>query len=86
MIEVSNKDTCEMEVMEMDKALFRAFMVRYGDTQRTLAEALGISLSCLNAKINGKADFRQTEIAFLKERYKMNSDNISDIFFAKKVS
>lgn len=36
----------------LDKALLRSKMVAYEDTQRTLAAALGISLSRLNAKIN----------------------------------
>lgn len=70
----------------MNKALLKSFMARFGDTQQILANALGISLSCLNAKINGKADFRQTEITFLKDRYFLDSNNINEIFFTSKVS
>lgn len=41
----------------MNKPLMRAEMMKYGDSQKDLANALGISLSRLNLKINGGADF-----------------------------
>lgn len=70
----------------MNERLFRAKMAEYGDTQETLAEALGISRTRLNAKINGVADFRQMEILFIKGRYNLTPSDIDAIFFTKKVS
>lgn len=67
----------------MDKALLRSHMAKYGDTQESLAEYLGISLSRLNAKINeaGGAEFKQTEIAFIKRRYGLSPRETDSIFF-----
>lgn len=71
----------------MNKPLFRSVLVKFGDTQKTLSEALGISLSRLNAKINGNnAEFTQNEILFIKSRYKLTAKEIDAIFFSEKVS
>ena len=54
------------------------------DTQERLADALGISLSNLTAKINGTgASFRQTEIAAIKSRYHMSAEDVDAFFFAR---
>lgn len=67
----------------MNKPLFRSFMVKFGDTQETLAEAMKVSLSRLNAKINSNgAEFTQTEIAFIKHRYNLTAAEVDAIFFA----
>lgn len=66
----------------MNKNLLRAIMMRNGDTQEMLASAMGISLSRLNAKINNtNADFRQSEMAFIIKRYKLEASDIDNIFF-----
>ena len=72
----------------MNKNLLRSHMAKHGDTQAVLAEAMGISLSRLNAKINqaGGAEFTQTEMAFIADRYGMTPKDINHIFFAQKVS
>lgn len=72
----------------MDKSLLRSHMVRYGDTQKALAMALGVSLSGINAKINatGGAEFKQTEIGFIKNRYALSAREVDQIFFASKMS
>ncbi len=72
----------------MDKNLLRAYMAEHGDTQTQLAEAMGISLSRLNAKINGTrgAEFSQSEIQFIANRYQMKAKEVSAVFFADKVS
>lgn len=51
--------------------------------QLVLAKAMGISLSRLNAKINetSGAEFTQSEIAFIRDRYKMSNTQVNDIFF-----
>lgn len=67
---------------KMNKALLRAEMIKHGDTQETLATAMGISLSRLNAKINSEnAEFRQTEIIFIKDRYNLSAADVDSIFF-----
>lgn len=71
----------------MNKALLHSFMVRHGDTQLTLAMAMGISLSRMNAKINNKsAEFTQSEILFIKNRYKLTATDVDEIFFADEVA
>lgn len=67
----------------MDEFLLAKFMDKFGDTQQTLADALGISLSRLNAKIKEckGAQFWQNEIMFIKKRYSLTSDEINNIFF-----
>jgi hypothetical protein len=71
----------------MNKALLHSFMVRFGDTQLTLAMAMGISLSRMNAKINNKsAEFTQSEILFIKNRYKLTARELDEIFFADEVA
>ncbi len=72
----------------MDKKLLKSHMAKYGDTQQELANAMGISLSRLNAKINeaSGAEFTQTEISFIAERYNMSPKEITLVFFARKVS
>ena len=71
----------------MDKDLFKSFLVKNGDTQQKLAEALGISLSNLNMKINGNGtSFRQNEIAAIKKRYKRTAGEVDAIFLAIELS
>lgn len=72
----------------MDKLLLKSHMARKGDTQATLADAMGLSLSRLNAKINetGGAEFTQTEIAFISKRYRLSSGETMKVFFSEKVS
>ena len=69
----------------MNSRLLKSYIVRFDGTQEKLAEAMSISLSRLNAKINGTggADFSQGEIAFIKNRYKLSNREVCDIFFAK---
>lgn len=67
----------------MNSALLKSQMALFKDTQQDLADFLGISLSNLNAKINGKgSDFRQNEIKAIKERYALSAADVDKIFFA----
>jgi hypothetical protein len=76
-----------MEGHGMNKALLRSVMIAHGDTQAILAREMGLSLSRLNAKINGSyADFRQTEIGFIRDRYKLGPEDVNAIFFNSNVS
>lgn len=57
-----------------------------GDTQQSLADAIGLSRTRLNAKIHGRASFTQPEISAIKERYNLSCDEIDEIFFTCNVS
>lgn len=56
----------------------------FGDTQEEVAKYLGITQSTLSWKINGKAEFKQSEIKSLAERYLLSPEEIAEIFFEKE--
>lgn len=61
--------------------LFRSKMSLYGDdTLDSLAEHLGIARQTLSKKINGEADFTQTEMSKIKIRYQLTYEEFSQIF------
>ena len=62
---------CEMEVE----------MKRNNDTQKKLGEVLNISVSGVNARINGKTDWKGSEIATVINRYNLSPDRAVEIFF-----
>ncbi len=68
----------------MNAQLLKALIVKFDKNQKTLANAMGISLSCLNAKINEtrRAEFKQSEIAFISKRYLLSDEEVKSIFFA----
>lgn len=72
----------------MNKKKLKSIMTLNSDTGQTLADYLGISRSTLSAKINetNGAEFTQSEITAIKEKYKLTADEIEIIFFNKKVS
>lgn len=69
----------------MNKNMFVSKMKLFGDTNATLAEAIGLSPQRLSAKINETkgAEFTQGEIQRIKERYNLTNDETDDIFFAQ---
>ena len=70
----------------MNTKLLKATMVAHGDTQAQLADAIGISASNFNDKINGKVSFRQNDILAIKERYSLTAEDVDHIFFAVGLS
>lgn len=71
----------------MNSDLLKSVIKLHRDTQAKLSEALGISISNLNDKINGKkASFRQSEIMAIKERYNLMAEEVDRIFFDEKLS
>ena len=67
----------------MNKELLRSVMVLNGDTNRDLAEFLDISEQSVSAKINENGtEFKQGEIAAIRQRYNLTADQVTDIFFA----
>lgn len=67
----------------MNKALLRSKMVLFGDTNRTLSDALNISQNRFSMKINetSGAEFKKKEITAIKERYELTAQEVTDIFF-----
>lgn len=68
----------------MNEVLLKSIMVLHKDTQEALADALGLSLSRLNAKIKERdgASFTQPEMAQIIQRYSMNQDQAMAVFFS----
>ena len=68
----------------MNKNMFISKMKLFGDTQMILAEALEMSVSRLNAKINktNGAQFRPNEITFFKNRWNLTPEEVVLIFLS----
>ena len=67
----------------MDKNLFRAMYTAQGNTQKQVAEILGIAEQTLSAKVNGETDFKHSEIKALIDRYGLTPEQVDAIFFEK---
>lgn len=70
----------------MNEIKFRQAMIANHDTQVKLAEALGLSQSGISDRINGKVDFKLSEINFIIQRYRLTPSESNAIFFADFVS
>jgi len=70
----------------MNTKLFKAYMIKNNDIQKALAEALGLPQSAVNARINGKTQFRQDEINTIRKRWSLTDGETVDIFFTSEVS
>ena len=67
----------------MNKKLLRSTMTLFGDTNKTLADFLGVSEQIVSKKINENgSEFKQGEIAKIKARYGLTSEMVDRIFFA----
>lgn len=63
------------------KSLFETIR-EFGDTQGELARMLGVTESTLSWKINGKSEFRQSEIKAIADRYGLTGEEIKSMFFS----
>lgn len=67
----------------MNKTLLRSIMVLFGDTNKTLADYLGISEKSVNDKINERGtEFKKREITAIKKRYSLTDEQVILIFFS----
>ena len=64
----------------MEIRLLKSKMALLGDTQRKLADILGIDKTTLSLKLAGKRDFKQSEMNAIVERYKLNQRDTYMIF------
>lgn len=66
----------------MNKAMLRSVMILHGDTVADLAEHLNISVQSVVNKMGDKrSEFKQSEIAKIKDRYDLTPEQLEDIFF-----
>jgi len=71
----------------MNSRMLKGLIKIHDGKQSVLADAMGLSLSRLNAKINETdAEFTQSEIVFIRDRYKLSTSEVTDIFFSPEVS
>lgn len=67
----------------MNTAMLRSIMILHGDTNKDIAAVLGISEQSVSAKINENGtEFKQGEIAILKDKYNLTPEQVDQIFFA----
>lgn len=66
----------------MNKARLRSVMTLHGDTNKDLAELLGVSEQSISCKINENGtEFKQGEIAKIKDKYSLSPVEVDAIFF-----
>ena len=53
----------------------------HGDTQKQVADYIGITEQTLSAKVNGETDFKHSEIKLLIDRYGLTPEQVDQIFF-----
>lgn len=63
--------------------LLKAKITEMGETQKSVAEAIGISENSLSRKINGSREFRLSEVFNLCNFLRI--ENPKDIFFASYI-
>lgn len=70
----------------MNPRELKATMKRFDDTQEKLAEALCLHISGVNDRINGRVEFRRSEINIIRQRYNLSAEDTMRIFFDEPVS
>lgn len=64
----------------------RIQMLRHGDNNKALAEALGKTTSTICHKLKGTQRFTQIEIQKIIDRYNLTPEETQTIFFASQVA
>ena len=80
---ISKKFAVRTGGYSLNKNLFRAMHTAHGDTQKQVAEILGIAEQTLSEKVNGETDFKHSEIKTLIDRYGLTPEQVDTIFFDK---
>ena len=70
----------------MNSSEMKAVMAKHNDTQEKLAEFLGLQTSGISLRINGKIEFRRSEINAIRKRYDLTDQETISIFFDDEVS
>jgi DNA-binding Xre family transcriptional regulator len=67
---------------EMNKAKLRSIMALHGNTNKDLAELLGITEQSFSCKLNENGtEFKQGEITKIKDKYNLSPVEVDAIFF-----
>ena len=84
-MKVSKTDTIRQKGGDrMKKELLRSIMVLHGDTNKDLADYLGITEQSVSNKINENGtEFKLGEIRRMRVRYNLTSEQVDQIFFAE---
>jgi hypothetical protein len=69
----------------LNRKLLELEMFQYGDNQASLSKAMNVAPNTLMWKLQGKYDFKQKEIKFIADRYKLDIRQVSEIFFSEGV-
>lgn len=67
--------------MATNTRLLKSKMVLNNDTTIALAEYLGVNRQNVSVKVNGKREFKQSEIAKIIRRYNLSDQEIRAIFW-----
>lgn len=65
----------------MDEKEFRAAIAKAGISKREIAAQLGVSEQAFYNKMNGKAEFKNSEILKLAEMLNLSMNEVNLIFF-----
>jgi hypothetical protein len=66
----------------MNSNLLKSVMLYHGDTIKDIAEFLDLSETSVCNKINERGtEFKQGEIAKIRDRYNLSADQVESIFF-----
>ena len=66
----------------MNKAKLKSIMALHGDTNKDIAELLGISEQSVSSKINENGtEFKQGEIRIISDKYNLSPEELAAIFF-----
>lgn len=68
----------------MQSKLFKSKMTLHEDTISSLSELMNIHRNTLAEKIDGKAQFKQNEIDFFIDHWKLTPHEVIQIFFDKE--
>lgn len=67
----------------MNGSMLKSIMVLHGDTVRSLAEYLDKTPQSVSDKINERGtEFKQGEIAMIRDRYNLTAEQVEAIFFS----
>jgi len=70
----------------LNKPMMKSILAIHGDDQGTLAILLDLPQSAVSNRLNGKVDFRLSEINRIRRMYKLSAQQTVDIFFENDVS
>ena len=67
--------------MATNTRLLKSKMILKGDTTIALAQCLGVNRQNASVKVNGKREFKQSEIAKIIKRYDLSDQEVRAIFW-----